>query len=104
MSIFSIAVDTLFNDRNLGLDALWRAGGSGDGVPVRVIRSAPDDVVEWRESRARTRTVFIDVRVSQVPNLAKDDTFEIGGVVFAVTGAPQRDSERLVWKSEAREQ
>ncbi|WP_028714372.1 hypothetical protein [Paracoccus sp. J55] len=103
MTAFAIGVDVLFRDPHLGRDALWRAGGSGDGVTVRVITRAPDDIVEWRESRVRTPTVFIDVRVSEVPILSKGDTFEIAGAVFAVTGAPERDSERLVWKAEARE-
>lgn len=101
---FAIGVDVLFRDPHLGLDALWRSGGAGAGLPVRVIRRAPDDVLNWRESRVRVETVFIDVRVSEVPVLSKGDTFEITGAVFVVTGAPERDSERLVWKAEAREE
>lgn len=103
MTAFAFGVDLLFLDQNLALDALWRAGGAGAGVPVRVIRSAPDDVVEWRESRVRVATVFIDVRVSEVVTLSKGDTFEISGVIYTVNGAPERDTERLVWRAEARE-
>ena len=103
MTAFAFGVDVLFRDPNIGRDALWRAGGNGAGVPVRVITRAPDDIVEWRESRVRAATVFIDVRVSEVVTLSKGDTFEIAGAVFTVTGAPERDSERLVWKAEARE-
>lgn len=103
MNAFAFGVDILFTDPNLALDALWREDGVGAGVPVRVMRSAPDDVIEWRESRARVGTVFIDVRVSEAATLAKGDTFEIDGAIFTVTGAPERDTERLIWRAEARE-
>ncbi len=103
MTAFGFGVDVLFSDPNLSLAAMWREGGAFAGVPVRVMRSAPDDVIEWRESRARVGTVFIDVRVAEVPALAKGDTFDIDGVTFTVTGAPERDLERLVWRAEARE-
>lgn len=103
MTAFSAAVDILFADPNLAVDAVWRSGGSGAGVPVRVIRRAPDDVMTWRDGRVRVETVFIDVRVSEAATLAKGDTFTIDTATFTVTGAPERDSERLVWKAEARE-
>lgn len=103
MTAFAIGVDILFRDPNLAVDAVWKAGGSGAGKTVRVIRRAPDDTIEWRESRLRTPTVFLDVRVSEAVTLSKGDTFEIDGATFTVTGAPERDSLRLVWKAEARE-
>lgn len=103
MSAFSAAVDVLFRDPHLSRAAQWRAGGSGPAVDVRVIMRAPDDVVSWRSTRARVETVFIDVRVSEVAALAKGDTFTIDGSTFVVSGAPERDSERLVWKAEASE-
>lgn len=103
MSAFSAAVDALFRDPNLSRAAQYQAGGSGPVIDVRVIMRAPDDVVSWRSTRARVETVFIDVMVSEVAALAKGDTFAIDGSVFVVSGAPERDSERLVWKAEASE-
>lgn len=103
MTAFDFGVDLLFLDQNLALDALWRAAGAGAGVAVRVMRRAPLEVIEWRDNRVRVGTVLIDVRVSEVVTLSKGDTFEIGAVIYTVTGAPELDTERLVWRAEARE-
>ena len=46
MSAFTSAVDMLFADPNIGEDALWKAGGIGAGVAVRIIRKSPDRMAE----------------------------------------------------------
>ena len=105
MTAFFAGINVLFLDPHLSRAALWRASGTGAGVPVRIIKSAPDDEITWRDVRSRVPTVFIDVRVSEVAALSKGDTFEIAGDgTYEVVGAPSRDIERLVWKAEARVQ
>ncbi len=103
MSVFALAVDVLFEDPNLALDALWRAGGAGAGVAARVMRRAPDDTVPWREARLVVDTVFFDLRVAEAPALAAGDTLEVEGVIYLVQGEPTRDAERLIWTVGARE-
>lgn len=44
MNAFAAAIDLLFEDPNMAVDALYRAGGAGSGTPVRVIRKAPDQL------------------------------------------------------------
>jgi hypothetical protein len=51
MSAFTSAVDMLFADSNIGEDALWKAGGIGAGVAVRIIRKSPDRMAEFGDSR-----------------------------------------------------
>ena len=83
-------------------DALYRAGGTGDGVSVRVIKRAPDRLTNFGDGRFVSDSVLIDVRLSQVSALAPGDTFQIGGALYEVRGEAVRDSERLVWAAEAR--
>jgi hypothetical protein len=37
MDAFAAAIDSIFADPNIARNALWRTGGTGDGVAVRVI-------------------------------------------------------------------
>jgi hypothetical protein len=103
MSGFAFGIDLLFTDPFLSLAAIWRSAGVGPAVPVRVIRTAPDKGVDFGEGRFVTDTVFIDVRVSDLSRVEPGDTLEIGDDVFEVRGDPVRDSERLVWRLEARQ-
>lgn len=104
MSVFSAALDHLFEDQNLGTDALWRARNLGAGIPVRVQFSAPDREIGWRQTQIVVGSVMIEVRLSQVSELARGDTFEIGAALYVVTGDPQRDDLHLTWRAEARRQ
>jgi hypothetical protein len=101
MTAFAVAIGAIFADRNMAQDALWRPGGTGAPVPVRVIRRAPDAEVSWGEARARIPAVLLDVRTTEAPTLASGDEIEVGGVAYRVQGAPRRDSLRLMWTAEA---
>lgn len=98
---FGAAIDAIFRDANVAEDALWRAGGAGEGVAVRVIRKSPDEVVGFGSSRTVLPTVLVDVRASEVASPASDDTVEIGGNLFDIIGTPARDNLGLVWTCEA---
>lgn len=100
---FSGAVDDLFADPNLARLAIWRAGGGGDGVAVRVIARRPDRVAEFGETRIHAETTTIDVRVAEASQVARGDLFEIDGDLYVVQGEPVRDAERLVWTVELRD-
>ena len=102
MGAFATAVDVLFADPNLAVDAVYRAGGADPGIPVRVIVRRPDRVGEFGETRIVAETVMIDIRVSEVAAPAEGDTIEVNGTVYVIQGEPTRDAERLVWTIEAR--
>lgn len=102
MSIFAQAVDALFTDPNIGREAIWRAGGGGAGVNVRVVFRAPDTVANFGGGRFVAQSRFIDVRTSDVATLVIGDTFEIGTNLYVVQGEPMRDDENLVWSAEVK--
>lgn len=102
MSIFAEAIDNLFADPNLARDAIWRAGGTGAPVTVRIVLRQPDRIGGFGETRLLAATTVIEVRTVETPELAEGDGFEIGGETFVVQGEPVRDSERLVWTAELR--
>ena len=100
MSAFADALGVLFADPNLSTPALYHQSGIGVERAVRVMRRNPDRLVEFGAARLVSDSVVLDVRVSDCPELAANDRFEIGGEIFTVQGAPQRDRERLVWTLE----
>lgn len=99
--VFAAATDVLFADLNIARDAIWRAGGVGAGVSVRVITRRPDQVVSFGDSRAVLPTMLVDVRRSDVSDPASGDTVEIDGDLFEIIATPISDSLRLVWTCEA---
>jgi len=102
MTAFAAAIDALFADPNLALDAVYRVGGADPGIPVRVILRRPDRVGEFGETRIVAETVMIDVRVSEVATPLDGDSIEAEGTVYVTQGEPIRDAERLAWTMEAR--
>ena len=50
MSAFADAVDALFADPNLGLDAIYRPGGANPGTMIRAIVRQPDRVGTFGET------------------------------------------------------
>ncbi|MCA3512576.1 hypothetical protein [Phenylobacterium sp.] len=102
MTAFAIAAAALFRDPNIAVDALYRPGGTGSGVSIRVVFSSPDQLAAFGEGRFVTDTVLIAVRVADAPDLAESDTVEINGTLYTIRGAPVRDADRLVWSAEAR--
>ncbi len=96
---FSFAIDALFDDVNLGLDATWYPAG-GAPRPVRVIRKAPDEVTSFGAAQILSETMLIDVRVSEMPTPKPGDGIAIGADNFAIQGEPKRDRDRLIWTLE----
>ncbi|SDR39917.1 hypothetical protein [Pseudovibrio sp. Tun.PSC04-5.I4] len=108
MDFFKSAVDLIFTDNSMARSALFHKQGEGDGILVRIILRAPDALQQFNGGRFRQDAVFIDVRVSEVPELSKHDTFELladdgtpSGEIYEFTGEPARDRERLIWQGEA---
>jgi hypothetical protein len=100
MTAFVTALDLLFADPNLSTPALYVPMGVGPGVEIRVMRRSPDRMVEFGAAWLVSDSVVLDVRISDCPELATGDRFEIAGEVFVAQGAPRRDRERLVWTVE----
>lgn len=97
MTAFATAMNVIFADRNMAVDALWLAGGVGPGVPVRVIRKSPDEVTPFGAGRIVSETTMLDARVADMPTPAAGDLIRIGAEDFLVQGEPKADRERLIW-------
>lgn len=98
---FTSATDALFADPNIGEDALWKAGGIGAGVAVRIIRKSPDRMAEFGESRALLPSVGIDIRRSQAATITEGDLVVIGAETYRIIGEPMGDALGLVSACEA---
>jgi hypothetical protein len=101
VNAFVAATDVLFADPNLGETALWKAGGVGPGVAVRVIRRRPDAMVEFGASRALMATVLLDLRRTEAMAIEEGDLVVIGADIFKIIGSPASDPVGLVLTCEA---
>jgi len=99
MSAFATAMDAIFQDQNMAVEATWTPQG-GAPLPVRVIRKAPDELITFGAARIMSNTTLVDVRVSDMPSVKFGDTIIIGPDTFTVQGEPKRDREHLVWTLE----
>lgn len=100
MNAFAAAMDVIFTDANMAVEATWTPSGVGPATPLRIIHKAPDELTEFGAARIMSDTVIVDVRVSEAPFLAAGDMIDIGSVPYNVQGEPRRDRERLVWTAE----
>jgi hypothetical protein len=97
MNAFATAMNMIFADANMAVDALWLAGGTGPGVSVRVIRKSPDEITPFGAGRILSETTMLDARVADMPTPAPGDLIRIGAEDFLVQGEPKADRERLIW-------
>ena len=97
MNAFATAMNMIFADANMALDALWFAGGTGTGVAVRVIRKSPDEITPFGAGRILSETTMLDARMADMPSPAPGDLVRIGLEEFILQGEPKLDRERLIW-------
>ena len=97
MNAFATALDPIFANANMAVNALWFAGGTGPGVAVRVIRKSPDEITSFSAGRILSETTLLDARVADLPTPAPGDLVRIGLEDFLLQGEPKLDRERLIW-------
>ena len=102
MTAFTAAIDALFADPNLGVNAIYRAGGEAPGTTVKAIVRQPDRIGTFGETRIATEATLIDIRTSELAAPVEGDTIEMDGAVYVIQGEPMRDAERLVWTLDTR--
>ncbi len=96
MDAFKRAVDALFRDPNLAVDATYRSRFFVKAV--RVIERRPDQVVGFDVTRVATETTLVQVRVSEIAEPEEGDEIELGDRTVKVKGTPLRlDPLALVW-------
>ena len=97
MNAFATAMNHIFGNVDMAVDALWFAGGLGSGVAIRVIRKSPDEITPFGAARILSETTVLDARVADLPTPAAGDLIRIGLKDFLVQGEPKLDRERLIW-------
>jgi len=102
MTAFATAMNVIFGDPNMAVDAIWFAGGTGPGVAVRVIRKSPDEITPFGVGRILSETTRLDARVSDLPTPEPGDLINIGAESFTIQGEPTLDRERLIWTLDMR--
>jgi hypothetical protein len=95
---FAGALEDLFADSNIAQTAIYRVGGIGDGVPVRIIARQPDRDIEFGDISIHTATTVFEIMVSALPYPAEGDSITMDGETFIIQGEPKRDAERLIWR------
>lgn len=101
MNAVAIALDALFADSNMGIEAIYTAGG-GNPVLVRLVARRGDSVTGFGEAKLWSETQHFDLRVSEVAAPGPGDRIEIDGKAFLIQGEPVRNPERLVWTVDLR--
>jgi hypothetical protein len=97
MNAFATAIDRIFADANMAVDAIWVAGGTGPAVAVRVIRKSPDEITSFGAGRLLSETTLLEARAAEMPTPAPGDLMQIGAETFTLQGEPKLDRERLIW-------
>ena len=100
MQAVSAALDLLFADPNLALDA-WHRDVAGQFTKLRIIPRRADSVTEFGAARLWSETFRFDVRVSDLPNPRPQEQIQVGDETFLIQGEPVRDRDRLLWTIEA---
>jgi hypothetical protein len=97
MTAFASAMATLIADQNLAVAADYRVGGNGPIVPVRVLRSSPDQVADAFGTTVLQVTDVLVVSVANLATLSAGDTFTIGAAILIVQHA-ERDATDTAWR------
>lgn len=101
MNVFAAALDAIFDDPSMALDG-WHRDGTGNVTQVRVIMRNPDEVGIFNDGRFVTDTTILEVRLSEIPNMAPGDTVQIDGDIYEIRSEPRRDAQRMILRCEAR--
>jgi hypothetical protein len=84
VSIFTEATDDLFSDDNMARPAIYRVGGSGPQLPIRVIFSAPVRDQAFGNSGVAAREITARVRLSDIAVPKRGDTLQIDATTYKV--------------------
>ncbi len=97
MTAFDAALAVLAADPNLGVGATYRAGGTGAGIVVRVLRSSPDRVADGFGTGILQATDILTVPLAALPAIEPGDSFTLGADVLTVDSA-ERDAAGVAWR------
>ena len=97
MGVFDDALAVLGADPNLGVEATYRAAGTGAPLAIRVLRSSPDRVVDAFDTPLLRATDVLTVAIALLSAIDAGDTFAIGADLLTVDSA-ERDAAGVAWR------
>ena len=97
MNAFAAAMDALAADPNIGTAAIYRAGGTGAPMSLRVVRSAPDRLGDAFGTNVIQASDVLTVAIAVLPAVDADDTFTVGAETLTVQHA-ERDAAGIAWR------
>ena len=97
MGVFDDALAVLVADPTLGVEATYRAAGTGAPVPLRILRSSPDRVVDAFDTPVLRATDVLTVSIALLPAIEAGDTFTTGADLLTVDSA-ERDAAGVAWR------
>ena len=95
MDPFALALDAIFNAPG-SLDAVFTPV-DGASVPIRVIRSQPDQLQRFAGTQIFSQSDVFEIRGSDVANPVEGDMVQLGDLAFAISMPPIGDVEGLSW-------
>jgi len=84
VNAFAAAMAALVADGHLGIDAVYRAGGTGSPITVRVVRSSPDVTASVFDASVVQATDVLTVPTASLSDAAPGDTFTVGADMLTV--------------------
>jgi len=99
MTVFNTAIDTLFFDDNLAIDAIYTPS-AGSPVSVRTIKTIEDDPTDVFAGRQVVKKIKADIRCSEIATVAAGDKLLIELTTYTVTNPQIKDNDQLVWSME----
>lgn len=97
MGVFDDALAVLAADPNLGVEATYRAAGTGAPVSLRILRSSPDRVADAFDTPVLRATDVLTVGIALLAAVEAGDTFAIGPDLLTVDSA-ERDAAGVAWR------
>jgi hypothetical protein len=96
VTAFDAALGVLAADPNLGCDASWQRGAE-PVVPLRVLRSSPDQLRDGFGTTLVQATDVLTVPVAVLADIEAGDVFTLGADILTVQHA-ERDATGTAWR------
>jgi len=87
-----------FDTDGFALSAIYKTGGTGDGVTIPVLPALAQDSVSVFGQEVISEGYSYVVRASDVTQPAEGDTVEVNGSVRTVKADPVAGLTRTIWK------
>jgi hypothetical protein len=99
VTVWDDAFRTILNDDDLAESATYYAGGSGPGVALRAIRTAPDAAEFAFGQSVVQATDVLNLAVADLAQVAVGDVFLLAdGSQLTVVAEPMRDDINIAWR------